>query len=560
MVVGILAHTLPFAATLYLLMAFFAFTRPPSAVNRLLYLVMIICAAWAFTYFQELEATTLADKLRWMRIRYLFVPPLSVLWLMVASELADLRTRFSWRFWAILFIFPLAIIPVALTMHLHDGFRHAFRLADAVTHMRPLLFDNGLWARLYETYGAVLQLASLVLLVRAARTASPLLRLPILLLILSSLIPIVGNITFFLAPDMFGGLNPAPILLFPAAAALASAVFRTSLLNLAPLARGLLFDHIHEGIVIADLQGTLIDLNATARHMLRLQDSPARKLASLHDLTSPWRDAFATSTCESRRLIACTTEDDQFWYERTCIPLVIENQPRGWLFVLQDVTAQRKLHLQQLLDLRQEEEAKRARQWSLLLRDMHDGVGAISANIGLLAELGRKSKTTADKDVFFTRIADLAREGNIEVRTMMNSLETRNLTWQTLFAEIRQYASLVLEPRGIAFSLTATGEPPCEPGMADGTSLFRILKEALTNSAKHAGPTQVQVELRFTENRLDLTIRDDGRWPGEVVEGRGLRHMRQRASDMGGTFNLITRPSTRITCSLPQKADPGTHP
>ena len=180
------------------------------------------------------------------------------------------------------------------------------------------------------------------------------------------------------------------------------------------------------------------------------------------------------------------------------------------------------------------------------IEDVHRAGGIL----GLLAELGRNTETVDNKNALFGQIADLSREANIEIRTMMNSLESRNMTWQGLFAEIRQYASLVLEPRGIAFDLTLTGVPGADPDMTDATAIFRIVKEAIANSSKHAHATKVAVEFRFS-SRLELFIRDDGRWNRDAAEGRGLRHMRQCVQAMGGYFQIQTQPSTQLVCLLP---------
>jgi len=74
------------------------------------------------------------------------------------------------------------------------------------------------------------------------------------------------------------------------------------------------------------------------------------------------------------------------------------------------------------------------------------------------------------------------------------------------------------------------------------TALLRMLQEALTNIAKHAGASQVTVRLQRLSDGITLSIADNGRGilpterskPGSF----GLRGMSERAKALGGTMEL----------------------
>ena len=543
------------AATLYLTMAVYALTRPPSIATRLFFLVMSICCIWAISYHQELCSSGLETKLGWLQFRLLVLPALPVLWLMTCAELTGQRRHIPPWVWTLLFVVPFVTVLLVFSMPTHTWFLYGFALAPEAATPRSLLFRTGPWGFIFELFCIALGLVCIGLLAGARRIAPSPLRKPLLLLLLSSLFPIAGALFFSLRPTLFSGMNPAPLLLFPAAGAMALAIFKSNLLHLVPVARELLFDHIHDGIIVADTSCHVMDMNANAEKMLGLR---AEDLLGKHcDFApAPWPDALKAEDPPTRAF-CYDAEKDGPWYERTRIQVLLEGRRRGWMFIFQNITAQILLHRQRLSEVRCAEETKRARQWAMLLRDLHDGIGSISANIGLLAELGQKAPTAQERGVVLAQIAELANEGNIEVRTMMNSLEARDMSWSDLFIEIRRFALLVLEPRGIRFSLNVQGPPEGEPGMIDGTSIFRIAKEAVTNAVKHAQPNAVEIEFRFGSATLELFIRDDGRWQAGRPEGRGLRHLRQRVQDMGGTFLLQTTPATQLFCLLPR---PGAKP
>ncbi|MET0526009.1 MAG: GAF domain-containing protein [Nocardioides sp.] len=84
--------------------------------------------------------------------------------------------------------------------------------------------------------------------------------------------------------------------------------------------------------------------------------------------------------------------------------------------------------------------------------------------------------------------------------------------------------------------------------------LLAVLGEALSNASRHADARRVEVLLEAGD-QIVLTISDDGRGvPDDAVES-GLRNMRERAAQRGGTFSIVTAPGTgtRLTWSVPRR-------
>ena len=89
-------------------------------------------------------------------------------------------------------------------------------------------------------------------------------------------------------------------------------------------------------------------------------------------------------------------------------------------------------------------------------------------------------------------------------------------------------------------------------------AVFRIVQEALGNSAKHARARQVKIALEVADDRLEVEIHDDGRGFGDPDPdtdrvGLGLSGMLDRAAHAGGTLRVDSRPGegTRVTLSVP---------
>jgi signal transduction histidine kinase len=85
-------------------------------------------------------------------------------------------------------------------------------------------------------------------------------------------------------------------------------------------------------------------------------------------------------------------------------------------------------------------------------------------------------------------------------------------------------------------------------------AVFRIAQEALTNLARHAEARKASVRIATERAVLRLEIRDDGRGLPEVLHaGVGLTSMRERAAELGGSFEIDSAPNagTTIRVRLP---------
>lgn len=96
---------------------------------------------------------------------------------------------------------------------------------------------------------------------------------------------------------------------------------------------------------------------------------------------------------------------------------------------------------------------------------------------------------------------------------------------------------------GLPVELTVSGRRRMLPAGVD-LAAYRIVQEALTNALRHAGgSTQVAVDVRFGNDRIDVEIRDDGVPVSSTAgSGHGLVGMQERAALYGGTLHAAPLP------------------
>lgn len=211
--------------------------------------------------------------------------------------------------------------------------------------------------------------------------------------------------------------------------------------------------------------------------------------------------------------------------------------------------AESEKHLQARLEEQHRHQAEKEN----ILRDLHDGIGGLTTNINLLAELARQSSDLDAVRGSLATIAELSRESLSEIRGFIQCLDSRELSWQAAAAELRHLGSAMIEPHGVRFSLTTrVPESGTMPSSMVAMNLFHIYKESLANIVKHAKATEVAVRLTVAEGRIVLDVRDNGiGLAGEQGAGRGLKNMKTRSEEVGGSFFTSSEHGTRIVSELP---------
>lgn len=91
-----------------------------------------------------------------------------------------------------------------------------------------------------------------------------------------------------------------------------------------------------------------------------------------------------------------------------------------------------------------------------------------------------------------------------------------------------------------------------DPALAE--TILRTVQEALTNAARHAGASTLDVALRRDGDGLAIEVQDDGRVRLPLREGNGLAGMRERLAALGGRMRCEANPqgALRIAAWLPQ--------
>jgi PAS domain S-box-containing protein len=234
--------------------------------------------------------------------------------------------------------------------------------------------------------------------------------------------------------------------------------------------------------------------------------------------------------------------------------------PGRFASIIEDIT-KRKLaeeHLQQaqaelMLETR-ERTALEERQ--RLARELHDSVSqalyGVSLGINTALVLLDSDRPKAREALNYA--LSLVHGGLWEMRTLIFELRPESLELEGLVAAVTKQVEAIRSRHGITVELSICCEP--EVSLAIKEALYRVTQEALQNAIKHAQANRLEVSLTCERDILRLGVCDDGigfdpaaDYPGHL----GLRSMRERAAQVGGTLEISSAPGqgTQVHASVP---------
>ena len=159
-----------------------------------------------------------------------------------------------------------------------------------------------------------------------------------------------------------------------------------------------------------------------------------------------------------------------------------------------------------------------------IARDIHDSIGA-----QLLRAL--HSGPAERKDA-------MIRDTLADLRDVINNAQSIDLAPGIILADLRAETADRLSPHGVSLSwrVEAQAEPSLKP--ASVHVLRSVVREATSNTIKHARATTMTVTIRLDEAGMSLLVEDDG--CGFTVDtvrlGHGLDNMKARAERPGRRF------------------------
>jgi len=348
----------------------------------------------------------------------------------------------------------------------------------------------------------------------------------------------------------------------------------------------LLLDSTGEGIYGVDTDGLCSFINPAAARMLGYE--PHEVLGrNMHDLTHhthPDGAHYQVEHCPIfhafRAGVACRIDSDVLWrkdgsalpVEYTSYPILDGGQVLGAVVTFVDISERRRQEqllrqanetlerrvtertqalsqaLNQLRELQAHLERVREGERTRIAREIHDELGSLL--VGLKMDVSWLEKRVADEPTLRCKchgmrgLIDNAVEnvGRIITDLRPSILDHQGL-WATLAWQVQDFID-----NGewqCHWSIDISPNLPAPEG-DQATAIFRIFQEMLSNVARHAQASAIDIAIDVQDDVLQLRVRDNGvgatRQALEAPTAYGVMGMRERARQLGGQLSITSEP------------------
>lgn len=175
-----------------------------------------------------------------------------------------------------------------------------------------------------------------------------------------------------------------------------------------------------------------------------------------------------------------------------------------------------------------------------LASDLHD---ELATNLSSIAMFSNIVKANPQQLGLLERITTLARESVDSIRDIIWTLDTKQETVESLLTRFHDITVINCRAKNfqLKFELPAKDSLPSfylEP--ETNKNLWLLLKEAVNNSCKHSGCSEIFIETKYISGLLDIMIKDNGNGFDISVKtnGKGLETMKMRAKELGGSLKI----------------------
>jgi len=240
----------------------------------------------------------------------------------------------------------------------------------------------------------------------------------------------------------------------------------------------------------------------------------------------------------------------------------LDGMPGGLLIFSEDIT--RRKQIEESLSeiprkLVEAQEQERAR----IGRELHDDIGQRLALLSVqMQQLQDDPLILSDARSRMGELQKQTSELAADVQSLSHELHSARLQYFGIAVAMRGFCQEFGEQQKVEVDFEAHDLPSL---VSPDTSLcfYRVLQEALHNSAKHSGVRRLEVRLWGTSNEIHLTVRDSGagfeREAARESRGLGLISMEERLKLLKGTLSIDSQPKrgTTIHASVPLRS--GSH-
>ena len=257
-------------ALLALFLAVLLRRKYPAPGRNSMIWMLVMLAVWAFCYAMITISPSMEEKRIWLQLENIGILTVPVFWFLFTIQYAQFDKWLNKFTGALLFLIP----AISLVFLFNPNWFHLFysSIYPVSENSGPLVISRGPWYYVTLTQSYLLNLTGMGLLIWRFIQVKDIFRKQIYVLIGAVLFPLLVNVFYQLAPrfipDFSISIVLTPLAFIITAFLLSMGVFGLRLLDLVPIARYKVLEHIPEMVFVVDAGDRVLDANSVAQKNL----------------------------------------------------------------------------------------------------------------------------------------------------------------------------------------------------------------------------------------------------------------------------------------------------
>ncbi|MDA0875015.1 MAG: ATP-binding protein [Bacteroidetes bacterium] len=495
-------------------LAMHAWTKRRNAYSNAFFAVMLCAGLWSLFSGLHLVVEDFDIKVLISNIKFLFIAPLPVLWLLMAAWFTDFRI--GKRMAAALFALPVLSLVLIAT----NGSHHLFFVSNEPFEMERFTtiareYGPMFWVNMGYAY--LMILGGFLLFLRKVVTSNGFVRVQALIMMVGSAFPLLFNVFYFLGPAAFLFLDWTPVSFAASGVFFFVGMFRYRMLDLIPIAQEQIIKAMDDGVIVTDPEGHILDMNDATGKLLEAERTrfTGKQILSVLPFIQPVWEA-AGSNASIRMEVPRDSDGIRRW-KAVRVKNVVNDAGvlQGKLILVRDVTERKEAELHLIESKRRIEELSKLK--SAFLSNMsHDVRTPLSGIIGLADVL--IEETEGDQ----RELATMIRTSGDRLLKLLNSiLSVSHLASGTLDQHVEATDVVGLTQRILAQyereteakGLDLRVQLPDSPVKheLDPNHLGHALSHIMDQAGRFTESGSIDVEVRALEDGVRIRVSDTGR-------------------------------------------------
>jgi len=324
-----------------------------------------------------------------------------------------------------------------------------------------------------------------------------------------------------------------------------------------------IYNNSTDGIVIHDYNGIIYDYNEEFRSIIGWTHKDLLVEANFYNMCIPeQRKTIQKSITEIK------TDDQVFNLETEILdivglslPVEIKSKLIQYadhslvLTIVQNISLRKRFEQKLLNTVVETEEKERNR----LAVDLHDEIGPLLSSMKMYLSLVKDTKEEEKIQYITTHVMDLVKQAITSIREISNSLSPHLLSNYGLVAAFNNTIAIAKDLIVIKFTTNCNNLR--FPNNIE-IVYFRIFKELLNNTLKHADAKHIELSLQYNKKVLSLKFKDNGKGFNVLEQmeerktGLGLFNILSRVKAINGDYHMDSEKGKGVDFELNTKTEP----